>query len=623
MSFNKIRQMSGNICLVLFLTFLFSGFWGSTNVAQAGTNDVHGYLYGDVVKQSDDGYVLVGENEDGGTFTRPNDSEDGITTSFYLVITSQADFSNVFESMYAHIYDANDQLVADNVYLSNYVYQGVYNSDVSSLVYHMTFDFQYGQTIDDPTVSVYAYNNVLATVYFPDVLVNPPIEEESEPSGGGGGGGTTPPAETTPVEESVEETIVQLDEVLDNPEATVEEQTNALSEAVEKVGTYNVAAVTEGTTAKVTVDTASILAKADAVNTVEAAAEDSGITLNKKVEKKVSVSVEADADAQEVAAELPTEALNSMKQKGIDKVEVKTPFADIAIAPDAIDSTGSVSLSARQVNRDEIPASAGVPSGSAVVDLNVTADGQKVSKFKKAVDVKVPYTLQPGDDPDTITVYLLKDDGTIQAVGGKYDPATGKVSFKTNHFSKYFAMPGIKEFDDVEGITWAEKQIEVLAGKGFINGKSEGLFDPNAAITRAEFAALLTRLLALSGEVSSMPFADVPSDAWYAEDVAAAFANGVVTGNSATTFDPNGNITRQEMAVMIGRVLSEQGYVAADTTELTAFTDSNAVAAWAKSGVAMAAREEIVNGNPDGSFAPAANASRAEAAVMLYRLFKK
>jgi len=623
MSFNKIRQMSGNICLVLFLTFLFSGFWGSTNVAQAGTNDVHGYLYGDVVKQSDDGYVLVGENEDGGTFTRPNDSEDGITTSFYLVITSQADFSNVFESMYAHIYDANDQLVADNVYLSNYVYQGVYNSDVSSLVYHMTFDFQYGQTIDDPTVSVYAYNNVLATVYFPDVLVNPPIEEESEPSGGGGGGGTTPPAETTPVEESVEETIVQLDEVLDNPEATVEEQTNALSEAVEKVGTYNVAAVTEGTTAKVTVDTASILAKADAVNTVEAAAEDSGITLNKKVEKKVSVSVEADADAQEVAAELPTEALNSMKQKGIDKVEVKTPFADIAIAPDAIDSTGSVSLSARQVNRDEIPASAGVPSGSAVVDLNATADGQKVSKFKKAVDVKVPYTLQPGDDPDTITVYLLKDDGTIQAVGGKYDPATGKVSFKTNHFSKYFAMPGIKEFDDVEGITWAEKQIEVLAGKGFINGKSEGLFDPNAAITRAEFAALLTRLLALSGEVSSMPFADVPSDAWYAEDVAAAFANGVVTGNSATTFDPNGNITRQEMAVMIGRVLSEQGYVAADTTELTAFTDSNAVAAWAKSGVAMAAREEIVNGNPDGSFAPAANASRAEAAVMLYRLFKK
>ena len=623
MSFNKIRQMSGNICLVLFLTFLFSGFWGSTNVAQAGTNDVHGYLYGDVVKQSDDGYVLVGENEDGGTFTRPNDSEDGITTSFYLVITSQADFSNVFESMYAHIYDANDQLVADNVYLSNYVYQGVYNSDVSSLVYHMTFDFQYGQTIDDPTVSVYAYNNVLATVYFPDVLVNPPIEEESEPSGGGGGGGTTPPAETTPVEESVEETIVQLDEVLDNPEATVEEQTNALSEAVEKVGTYNVAAVTEGTTAKVTVDTASILAKADAVNTVEAAAEDSGITLNKKVEKKVSVSVEADADAQEVAAELPTEALNSMKQKGIDKVEVKTPFADIAIAPDAIDSTGSVSLSARQVNRDEIPASAGVPSGSAVVDLNATADGQKVSKFKKAVDVKVPYTLQPGDDPDTITVYLLKDDGTIQAVGGKYDPATGKVSFKTNHFSKYFAMPGIKEFADVEGITWAEKQIEVLAGKGFINGKSEGVFDPNAAITRAEFAALLTRLLALSGEVSSMPFADVPSDAWYAEDVAAAFANGVVTGNSATTFDPNGNITRQEMAVMIGRVLSEQGYVAADTTELTAFTDSNAVAAWAKSGVAMAAREEIVNGNPDGSFAPAANASRAEAAVMLYRLFKK
>ena len=599
MSFNKIRQMSGNICLVVFMAFLFSVVWGGTAMALP-----------DPAPTNENGQLITNTAENpGGTVNRPND-DNQIEFEFNFVIASPEDFDNAWVQLMA-----NGKKVSEQVYFSNDNNQDVTVTAVYGQVYHMVYSFVYSGAIDNPSIDLGIYDQVLATIYFPDVGVPP----DEEPTGSGGGGGGT--VDTTPVEESVEETIVQLDKVLDNPDATEEEKTNALSGAVEKAGTYTVAAVTEGTTAKVTVDTASILAKADAVNTVEAAA--SGITLTKKVEKKVSVSVEADADAQEVAAELPTEALNSMKQKGIDKVEVKTPFADIAIAPDAIDSTGSVSLSARQVNRDEIPASAGVPSGSAVVDLNVTADGQKVSKFKKAVDVKVPYTLQPGDDPDTITVYLLKDDGTIQAVGGKYDPATGKVSFKTNHFSKYFAMPGIKEFADVEGITWAEKQIEVLAGKGFINGKSEGVFDPNAAITRAEFAALLTRLLALSGEVSSMPFTDVPSDAWYAEDVAAAFANGVVTGNSATTFDPNGNITRQEMAVMIGRVLSEQGYVAADTTELTAFTDSNAVAAWAKSGVAMAAREEIVNGNPDGSFAPAANASRAEAAVMLYRLFKK
>ncbi len=607
MSFNKIRKMSGNICLVVFMAFLFSVVWGGTAMAANAPVSTDG-----VPVQVDEDNVY----RDGNT----------VTIDFNFVITSSENFDNAWVQVLA----ANGSEVSQQVYFSNnqdvtVTPQGVDNT-VYGQVYNLVYSFVYNGALDNPTVALSIYNQ-LFTINYPNVEV-PPYEEttggdDETPSGSGGGSTTPPPPPPTEDNQTVDDAI----EVLDNPDATEEEQTNAINDAVEKVGTYNVATVTEGTTAKAMVDTASILAKADAVNSASlelaAAAADSGITLTKAVETKVSISVEADADAQEVGAELTTEALDSMKQSGIDKVEVKTPFADISIAPDAIDSISSVSLSARQVNRDEIPASAGVPSGSAVVDLNATADGQNVSKFKKAVDVKVPYTLRPGDDPDTITVYLLKDDGTIQAVGGKYDPATGKVSFKTNHFSKYFAMPSIKEFADVEGITWAERQIEVLAGKGFINGKSEGIFDPNAAITRAEFAALLTRLLALSGEVSSMPFTDVPSDAWYAEDVAAAFANGVVNGNSATTFDPNGNITRQEMAVMIGRVLSEQGYFAADTTELTAFTDSNAVAAWAKSGVAMAAREEIVNGNPDGSFAPAANASRAEAAVMLYRLFKK
>jgi hypothetical protein len=237
--------------------------------------------------------------------------------------------------------------------------------------------------------------------------------------------------------------------------------------------------------------------------------------------------------------------------------------------------------------------------------------------------VAVAYTLKEDDDPETISVFLLKEDGTIEPVGGKYDPITGKVRFKTNHFSKYFAKAAIKEFADLDKYPWAEEEIQILAGKGIINGRSKGSFEPAADITRAEFSALLVRMLKLDGNDIEIPFKDVVSDAWYSDEVAAAYASKIVNGKSATEFDPNGKITRQEVAVMITRVLNKEGYKEAQESELDVFSDASEIAPWAKAGVAMAVREEIVNGMGDGTFAPQANASRAQAAVILYRLFIK
>jgi hypothetical protein len=95
--------------------------------------------------------------------------------------------------------------------------------------------------------------------------------------------------------------------------------------------------------------------------------------------------------------------------------------------------------------------------------------------------------------------------------------------------------------------------IEVLASRGIINGRSEKIFDPDAAVTRAEFAAMITRALGLPAAQSSSVFADVPSDAWFSEAAGTAEHYGIISGISAAAFDPDGVITREEAAGMIAR----------------------------------------------------------------------
>ncbi len=82
-------------------------------------------------------------------------------------------------------------------------------------------------------------------------------------------------------------------------------------------------------------------------------------------------------------------------------------------------------------------------------------------------------------------------------MGGLYDPATRTVKFLAVHFSKYFARETVKQLSDLAGYTWAKEAVETLAGKGIISGKGETVFDPGAAVIRAEFAALVTRMLKL------------------------------------------------------------------------------------------------------------------------------
>ena len=174
------------------------------------------------------------------------------------------------------------------------------------------------------------------------------------------------------------------------------------------------------------------------------------------------------------------------------------------------------------------------------------------------------------------------------------------------------------DFSDLSGYEWAETAVYNLAGKRIINGYGDGTFRPGESVTREEFVKMIVSAfdIPMSGEGST--FEDVSADRWSCSYISAAAAAGIVTGISDTEFAPESNITRQDAAVIIFRVLQYKGKTLS-AGELT-FADSESVADYAREAVSALSENGVINGMSDGNFSPNEITSRAQAAVMIYRV---
>ncbi len=183
-------------------------------------------------------------------------------------------------------------------------------------------------------------------------------------------------------------------------------------------------------------------------------------------------------------------------------------------------------------------------------------------------------------------------------------------------------MDNIGGFTDIGSVTWAQKAIVAMSAVNIISGKEEGKFYPDDNVTRAEFVKMLIGTLEYAGRIDTSDktcsFADVAEDAWYYDAVAIAVNNGIVQGISDTEFAPNANITRQDMAVMMYRAAKVANISLASGAELI-FTDADAISDYAREAVTAMSKANIINGFEDGTFSPKTNATRAQAAVVIYR----
>ena len=173
-------------------------------------------------------------------------------------------------------------------------------------------------------------------------------------------------------------------------------------------------------------------------------------------------------------------------------------------------------------------------------------------------------------------------------------------------------------FTDVPESRWSYPYIQQLYDAGIVSGTSATTFEPTANVTRAQFVTMLAGLQGADvSAYTSGKFADVPADAWYAPYVNWAAENGVVYGVSDTAFAPDTEISRQDMAAMLYRYAGQFGIQLGTGNPAITFTDEADIADYALPAVEALQRAGVISGMPDGSFRPRDTATREQACVML------
>lgn len=264
-----------------------------------------------------------------------------------------------------------------------------------------------------------------------------------------------------------------------------------------------------------------------------------------------------------------------------------------------------------------------VPSGYKLLGEVYEITKDKTGNFAKAVIITLPFDRSKVDkDKEEAAIYCWNNNRWTVLSNVKVDMEAGKVSGEVDHFSKFAvlaqarAVPAVApaatavELNDISG-HWAEDNIYKLVNIGAVGGYSDGIFKPDNNITRAEFATMLVKACALEPR-SGKVFNDT-SGHWAQDSISTAAAYGIVSGYDETSFGPNNLITREQMAVMIIKARAREN------KEGKTFADSVKISDWAKTAVATASGHGIINGYPDNTFRPQANATRAEAVTVVVK----
>ena len=173
-------------------------------------------------------------------------------------------------------------------------------------------------------------------------------------------------------------------------------------------------------------------------------------------------------------------------------------------------------------------------------------------------------------------------------------------------------------FDDLGGYSWATDAISHLASKGVVNGKEENKFYPADNITREEYAKIIVLAFGLYDENANCEFNDVNKERWSYNYIASMYSYGAINGYSDGSFGATKPITREEMAVMLYRVMQKQSRLEFASELKTNLYDYNEISDYAKNSVVSLNYNKIIAGDEKGYFNPKNNATRAEVCKMIY-----
>jgi hypothetical protein len=356
-------------------------------------------------------------------------------------------------------------------------------------------------------------------------------------------------------------------------------------------------------------------------------------TAKEGMQSEVQIKVQADTSANVIQTVIPRGSITDLKNK-VDHITLITPCGDMSFSKEAMttltkEANGDVTITLSKTTAASVEGlSEEVRSqlkDRPVFELSVSSGSKLISNFEGNVEVSVPYAASSNEEAKSIIVYYISEDKQVEVLKNcSYDTGHKVVRFTTKHFSKYAVGYKPVAFTDISK-HWANENITYLAARSVLKGKNESTFAPNSQITRAEFVQILANLsgvdLTIYNKQSESTFNDVNATAWFAKAAAWAKEQGVAEGTNGR-FSPNANITRQDMAVMITRyVTNVEKLSLVESNSAISFADDAKISSYAKEAVANMQKAGIINGvvtsNKMVNFNPNANATRAEATTMI------
>lgn len=333
----------------------------------------------------------------------------------------------------------------------------------------------------------------------------------------------------------------------------------------------------------------------------------------------------------EVEMELPSNISDILEQNKIDNMFLDLGNVQYGLNQEVLEGLDdeNVSMNVKEVKNVQmiLPGQTEPIAEFPVLELEVFEGDDEVAQFNRPMDVSIPVgdLLEQGYTEEEIqnefTVVIIDEaTGEAKPVGGWYNPATGCIEFKRIHLSKYTVLKTKKAISAADN-SWAKKEINALLGKGVI--EDEKNFEPEQNLSREEFASWVSNAYGLDMDNVVVAFTDVDVTNPYYKDIAAAYQQGLLNGKGDGTFDPKGEISREEMAVLLARVLEQYEGTGETTTTayLGQYQDAGGVSDWAADGVSQVTKQGLFSGNEAGEFDPKASITKEQAAAVLYRMY--
>jgi len=334
---------------------------------------------------------------------------------------------------------------------------------------------------------------------------------------------------------------------------------------------------------------------------------------------------------QSVSIQLSRDAIQRLVDAGVKALQINDGMISAGLDLQALkallpQSSGDVTITVSPV--EDLSSEAEAVIGTRPVyqiTISFIQDGKSayitdLGEGKAAISI--PYT--PDEDEAVSCLYgvYVDEAGNVYPIeDSAYDSEIGCLVLTTNHFSIYgvgYTAPSAR-FTDVQG-HWALKAIDYVVGHGLFSGTTESTFSPDTPITRGMAIMALGKLAGIAAEnYSTVTFADVDANSLYAPYIEWAYQAGIVKGTGNNRFEPERNISREEMAIVLANYARATGFELPITQDAIPYADQDLIGIIYQDAVRAMRQAGIMNGGPDNRFDPKGYVTRAQLSSMLYR----